>query len=300
MKIIRANVLGYCMGVRRAVTSAEKALEKASSGRVFTLGPLIHNPTALKALSERGLQVLEKDGIADLNENDTVIIRAHGVPPALERELKAKGVNIINATCPRVVISQKRAAEYVRQGFTVILAGDKNHGEVTGIAGYAQEASCGAQDFFYLVENRNDTVQLIQSGALTGKKIILLSQTTFSPTEFEAISAELQNAQAESVEVFNTICPATRERQEALSALASEVDGIVVIGGKASANTKRLFLSAQQLCKNVAYIESADELPNDFATLKTVGITAGASTPDSVIEEVEKRLLQCSALPAEK
>ena len=143
-------------------------------------------------------------------------------------------------------------------------------------------------------------MQLIQSGALTGKKIILLSQTTFSPTEFEAISAELQNAQAESVEVFNTICPATRERQEALSALASEVDGIVVIGGKASANTKRLFLSAQQLCKNVAYIESADELPNDFATLKTVGITAGASTPDSVIEEVEKRLLQCSALPAEK
>ena len=288
MKIIRAKVLGYCMGVRRAVTSAEKAL--TDNKRVFTLGPLIHNPIALKALSDRGLNVLAKSDIGNLSENDTVIIRAHGVPPVLERQLKEKGCSVINATCPRVLISQKRAAEYVQQGFTVVLAGDKNHGEVTGIAGYAEEACSGKAGYFYLVENKDDTVKLCQSGELTGKKVILLSQTTFSPKEFELISTELKNANLASIEVFNTICPATKERQEALTELAKEVDGIVVIGGKESANTKRLYLSAQKLCKNVAYIESADELPESFAHLATVGITAGASTPDSVIDEVEQRL----------
>ncbi len=288
MKIIRAKVLGYCMGVRRAVTSAEKAL--TDNKRVFTLGPLIHNPIALKALSDRGLNVLAKSDIGNLSENDTVIIRAHGVPPVLERQLKEKGCSVINATCPRVLISQKRAAEYVQQGFTVVLAGDKNHGEVTGIAGYAEEACSGKAGYFYLVENKDDTVKLCQSGELTGKKVILLSQTTFSPKDFDLISTELKNANLASIEVFNTICPATKERQEALTELAKEVDGIVVIGGKESANTKRLYLSAQKLCKNVAYIESADELPESFAHLATVGITAGASTPDSVIDEVEQRL----------
>lgn len=289
MKIIRAKVLGYCMGVRRAVESAEKALA-SSDNRVFTLGPLIHNPVALKALAERGLSVLAKENISSLKETDTVIIRAHGVPPALERKLRERGCNVINATCPRVLISQRRAAEYVKQGFTVVLAGDKNHGEVTGIAGYAEEACEGAKDFFYLVENKVDTVELIKSGVLVGKKVILLSQTTFSPKEFELIVAELKKADLTSLEVFNTICPATKERQEALTELANEVDGIVVIGGKESANTKRLYLSAQKLCNNVAYIESADELSDSFAHLDTVGITAGASTPDSVIEEVEQRL----------
>ena len=290
MTIKRAKVLGYCMGVRRAVNSAEKALAENNAGRVFTLGPLIHNPIALKALSERGLHVLSIDNIESLQKADTVIIRAHGVPPFLERKLREKGCSVINATCPRVVISQKRAAEYVEQGFTVVLAGDKNHGEVTGIAGYAEEASGGKEGFFYLVESKEDTIKLIDSGALEQKKVILLSQTTFSPKEFEAISAELKAAPVSSIEIFNTICPATKERQEALTELAKEVDGIVVIGGKESANTKRLFLSAQKLSNNVAFIESADELPERFLGLDTVGITAGASTPDSVIYEVEERL----------
>ena len=289
MKIIRAKVLGYCMGVRRAVTSAESALEKKAS-RVFTLGPLIHNPVALNALSSRGLEILDADKIDSLKSGDTVIIRAHGVPPALERKLRKTGCSVVNATCPRVLISQKRAAEYVTQGFTVVLAGDKNHGEVTGIAGYAEEASNGKTGFFHLVENKSDSEKLVESGVLSQKKVVLLSQTTFSPKEFEAISQVLKNAPLSSLEVFNTICPATKERQEALLELAKEVEGIVVIGGKESANTKRLFLSAQKLCPNVAYIESASELPTSFASLSSVGITAGASTPDSVIEEVEARL----------
>ena len=292
MKIIRAKVLGYCMGVRRAVTSAEDAL-KANTGRVFTLGPLIHNPVALRTLSERGLSVLSADDIDSLDSQDTVIIRAHGVPPLLERKLRETGATVVNATCPRVLISQKRVAEYVKQGFSVIFAGDKNHGEVVGIAGYAEEAAGEKNDgkkYFYLVENRADTQKLIESGDLQSKKIVLLSQTTFSPKEFELIVDCLKSAQLVSLEVLNTICPATRERQEALSELAKEVDGIIVIGGKDSANTKRLFSSAQKLCHTVSFIESADELTADFAALGTVGITAGASTPDSVISAVEEKL----------
>ena len=289
MKVIRAKVLGYCMGVRRAVQSAENALQNASS-RVFTLGPLIHNPVALSALSERGLNILDEEGIDALKSGDTVIIRAHGVPPALEQKLQEKNALVINATCPRVVLSQRRAAEYVSKGHTVILAGDKNHGEVTGIAGYAREASDGNSNCFYLVESKADVISLIESGDLREKNIVLLSQTTFSPKEFDAITLELQGAKLKSFEVFNTICPATRERQEALASLAAEVEGIIVIGGKESANTKRLYLSAQRLCKNVAYIESADELPESFFSLNAVGLTAGASTPDSVIDEVEQRL----------
>lgn len=288
MKVIRARVLGYCMGVRRAIDSAVKALSLDNeNGRVFTLGPLIHNPVALSALAEKGLLVLDEEHINCLKSSDTVIIRAHGVPPRLDKMLHEKACTVINSTCPRVTISQKRAADYVKQGYTVILAGDKNHGEVIGIAGYATEA--GDSNHFILVQNKVEMEEAIYNKMVPVDKVVLLSQTTFSPSEFEAISSVLK-AHVATVEIFNTICPATRERQEALQELAKDVDGIVVIGGKNSANTKRLFISAQKLSGNACYIETPDELPESFFKLEKVGITAGASTPDEVIEAVEKKL----------
>ena len=279
MKVILADVLGYCMGVRKAMDSALDALEKYKDKNVYSLGPIIHNQTALDFLAQKGLKILEENQIEKAEPNSVVIIRAHGVPPCIIEELEKKDCIVINATCPRVVASQKNAQKYAARDFTVILAGDKNHGEVTGIAGYAG-------DKFILVENSEELLNL---KIPTDEKIVLLSQTTYSPSEFNKI-ANIIEEKCSEVKIMNTICPATKERQDALLKLCPIVDGLIVVGGKNSANTKRLLQTALKYCKNAILIERAQEIPSEFLGLDTVGITAGASTPDSVIQEVKSYL----------
>lgn len=279
MNVILADVLGYCMGVRRAVDSALDALEKYKDKNVYSLGPIIHNQTALDFLSSKGLKILKEDELQKAENKSVVIIRAHGVPPSVIEELQKKDCIIINATCPRVVASQKNAQRYAAMDYTIVLAGDKNHGEVTGIAGYAG-------DKFILVENSNEVSNL---KIPSDEKVILLSQTTYSPVEFNKI-ANIIEEKYQNSKIMNTICPATKERQDALIKLCPIVDGIVVVGGKNSANTKRLLQTALKYCKNAILIERAEEIPSEFLSLNTVGITAGASTPDSVIQEVKSYL----------
>ena len=279
MKVILADVLGYCMGVRKAMDSALDALEKYKDKNVYSLGPIIHNQTALDFLAQKGLKILEENQVEKAEPNSVVIIRAHGVPPCIIEELEKKDCIVINATCPRVVASQKNAQKYAARDFTVILAGDKNHGEVTGIAGYAG-------DKFILVENSEELLNL---KIPSDEKVILLSQTTYSPVEFNKI-ANIIEEKYQNSKIMNTICPATKERQDALIKLCPIVDGIVVVGGKNSANTKRLLQTALKYCKNAILIERAQEIPSEFLSLNTVGITAGASTPDSVIQEVKAYL----------
>ena len=282
MKIIRASVLGFCFGVRRAVELAEKALAENPDKTVYSLGPLIHNENALRALEEKGLHILEEADIAGLEEGSVVIIRAHGVAPSVTDALEAKNCKIIDATCPRVKASQKMVERYSSENDYVVLTGDRNHGEVIGIAGYAGENFSQLQDFAEA-----------QSFAISDsdkKNVILLSQTTYSPKEFEKIES-LFRSKFRNLAVMNTICPATNERQQALLELCSQVDGVLVIGGKTSANTKRLYQTAAANCKLAAHIQSAADIPNEFYNLKTIGITAGASTPDEIIEEVENGLL---------
>lgn len=290
MTIIRADVLGFCGGVRRAVTAAEKALEENSMGTVYTLGPLIHNPVALNELAARGLRVLVPSAIDSLLPADTVLIRAHGVPPSMEQELREKCQSVVNATCPLVTQSQKRAASFAEKGYTIVFAGDRNHGEVVGIQGYAEEAAraVGKACDFRLIRTAEEAAALFPAG-FSGH-VVLLSQTTFSIKVWDAVCSVLK-AQIPSIEIFNTICPATHERQEALIRLCSQVDGVIVIGGKNSSNTNRLFTTAQKLCGHAALIETADEIPDEFYRLGTVGLTAGASTPDNVIDAVEEKLL---------
>ena len=170
-------------------------------------------------------------------------------------------------------------ASLKKMDYTIVLAGDKNHGEVTGIAGYAG-------DKFILVENSNEVSDL---KIPSDEKVILLSQTTYSPVEFNKI-ANIIEEKYQNSKIMNTICPATKERQDALIKLCPIVDGIVVVGGKNSANTKRLLQTALKYCKNAILIERAEEIPSEFLSLNTVGITAGASTPDSVIQEVKSYL----------
>ena len=298
MNIIRADVLGFCGGVRRAVTSAQKALDENKAGTVYTLGPLIHNPVALNELASRGLKVLVPSAIPALQKNDTVLIRAHGVPPSMESDLRRHCDTVINATCPLVTQSQKRAADFASQGYTIVFAGDKNHGEVVGIQGYAEEAARahGLVCDFRLIRSADEAAALCTSGAFKApggapQKIVLFSQTTFSIKEWDAICAVLKE-NVPAIEVYRTICPATHERQDALVRLCAQVDGVIIIGGKNSSNTNRLFATAQKRCRRAALIETADEIPADFYDLQTVGITAGASTPDNVIAAVEKRLSQ--------
>ena len=282
MEVIRAKVLGYCMGVRRAVEAAGDALtQNAGIKKVYTLGPLIHNQTALDVLKKKGLEILPESDADKADEDSVVIIRAHGVPPEVTRRLQERGCKVINATCTRVMASQKIAALYAAKGAVVILAGDRNHGEVTGIAGYAGS-------HFVLVQNRTEASALNLQYA---DAAVLLSQTTFSPAEFEAIAGILRK-KCPSIGVMNTICPATKERQTALRKLCPQVNGMLVIGGRNSANTARLLLTARNLCVSADLIETAGEIPEKYFAMRKVGITAGASTPDEVINEVEQKLLE--------
>lgn len=281
MKIIRASVLGFCFGVRRAVELAEKALNENQDKTVYSLGPLIHNENALRKLGEKGLLTVDENRVNDIPEGSVVIIRAHGVAPCITDALESKNCTIIDATCPRVKASQKMVERYTTQNDYVVLTGDRNHGEVKGIAGYAGKNFSQIQDFaeaqaFNITDSDN-------------KNIILLSQTTYSPLEFEKIE-KLFRERFKNIAVMNTICPATNERQEALLELCSKVDGVLVVGGKNSANTKRLYQTAAENCALAAHIQTAGEIPEAFFKLKTVGITAGASTPDEIIEEVEAAL----------
>ena len=281
MKIIRASVLGFCFGVRRAVELAEKALAENTDKTVYSLGPLIHNENALKALGEKGLITVDEERVGDIPPESVVIIRAHGVAPSVTDALESKNCKIIDATCPRVKASQKMVERYSSENDYVVLTGDRNHGEVIGIAGYAGEN-------FSQIQNYEEAKNFNISDA-NKKNVILLSQTTYSPVEFSKIET-LFREKFKNIAVMNTICPATNERQQALLDLCKKVEGVIVIGGKNSANTKRLYQTAAQNCKKAAHIQSAADIPSDFHELKVIGITAGASTPDQIIDEVERAL----------
>ncbi len=292
MKIIRAKVLGFCFGVRRAVDLASSALNeprslgslslsKGSQGPVYSLGPLIHNEAALADLESRGLCTVEESQINTIPDRSTVIIRAHGVAPRVTAALEEKGCQIIDATCPRVKASQKMVERYTSASDYVIITGDKNHGEMIGIAGFAGKN-------FIQIQNEAEAraLDIPDSDKIN---VILMSQTTYSTKEFQKIQ-EILTAKFKNITVMNTICPATSERQSALQELCSQVEGVLVIGGKSSANTRRLYQIASENCRHAAHIQTAADIPSEFFKLQTIGITAGASTPDSIIQAVEEAL----------
>ena len=283
MIVKRADILGYCMGVRRAVEAAEQAVRENPGKKVYTLGPLIHNDSALEALKKLGIQVLSESGneLPPEPADSVVVIRAHGVPPEILHKFEKNGCKVVNATCPRVLSSQKRAAEYAKKGYTVILAGDVNHGEISGISGYVRENNADC----LVVQNEEEAKKV----NLKNEKVVLLSQTTISQAEYDKIAGALCH-KIPGIIICNTICPATQERQSALVKLCSDVDGVLVVGGRHSANTKRLHNTALYLNVKSELIENASEIPSYFFKLARVGISAGASTPDFVIDDVEKAL----------
>jgi 4-hydroxy-3-methylbut-2-enyl diphosphate reductase len=287
IKIIRAQVLGFCMGVRRAVELA-CGEAKHSTGRVYTLGPLIHNPQVLDDLQRRGITILNEHSIPEDLCDVSVIIRAHGVNPQIEAELRGRGAAVIDATCLRVKASQLKAAALAEAGYRLFLAGEEHHAEIIGIRGYAKSAP-----FCAIVGNAAEAEKTAAAlyREAPDAKTALIGQTTISAEEYRAIGEAIA-AFFPRLEIAETICPATRERQDSLRELADKTDAIIVAGGKDSANTRRLLSIAETAGKVCTIVETPEDIPRDFFGYKTVGLAAGASTPDSVIDAVERALTQ--------
>jgi 4-hydroxy-3-methylbut-2-enyl diphosphate reductase len=291
MKVLRAKVLGFCMGVRRAVELAEGEVDAPRPGQKYaTLGPLIHNPQVLDSLKKKGLEILDEKDLAGSLENTTVIIRAHGVSPGLEAELRGRGARVLDATCPKVKANQLKARSLAAGGYRIFLAGEENHGEVAGIRGYVAEAGAGACCFVAgnAAEAKEAAKKLYREAPEA--KTALIGQSTISPEEYLAIGEAIK-AFFPRLNIADTICGATRDRQEALRELCGQVEAVVVAGGKHSANTRRLLAIARAQGKPCWLAERAEDLPPEIKTYERVGICAGASTPDDVINDIEKTLL---------
>jgi 4-hydroxy-3-methylbut-2-enyl diphosphate reductase len=293
VKVIRAGVLGFCMGVRRAAELACAEAEK--SGRVFTFGPLVHNPRVLETLKSRGVEIIDENRLPRNINGETFIIRAHGISPQAEAELRRRGGRIIDATCPKVKASQLKARALAAAGYGLFLAGEAGHAEIIGVRGYAASAG-GVRTFCVVVGNAAEAEKaaagLSVAGpfpAETGAKPALIGQTTISEEEYRAIGDAIKKYFS-GLEIIETICAATRERQDALRELLDKVDAVIIAGGKESANTRRLLSIAREHGKPCALSESAADIPPGFAAFQTVGLCAGASTPDTVIDEIERAL----------
>ena len=285
MNVIRAGVLGFCMGVRRAIDLANTEADRAqeSGGRVYTLGPLIHNPEVLARLKNKG--VLELVQPSQNLTGSSVIIRAHGVSPRIEKDLSGRGGRIVDATCPRVKASQLRAQALVRAGYRLFLAGEARHAEIAGILGYAADGFCEVVESAGEAEAEAAKLYEREKDAKTA----LLGQTTISEEEYRAIGEAVQKY-FPALEIVQTICAATKERREALRELLEQVDAVIIAGGKESANTRRLLAIAQEWGKPCVLAENAAGIPPEFYGFQTIGLCAGASTPDTVIEEIEQKL----------
>lgn len=271
MPIILASTAGFCYGVRRAVKLALHAAQKDSDPLV-TLGPLVHNQQAIDLLKSRGVAIVKNPD--DVQKGSRVMIRAHGVTPLVRDMLAAKCSEICDATCPHVTRAQQIVAQCAAEGCSVLIIGDRGHAEVDGLMGYA--AGRG-----YVVEGESDLAALPPL-----QKVCVVSQTTQEVEHFQKIVLLIQSRFSE-VKVFNTICNATSRRQSELIEIAKKSDVVIVVGGRESANTKRLAEIARDVGVRTFHIETADEL--DLSQIKPkdiVGITAGASTPHWVIRNV--------------
>jgi len=277
------------MGVRRAVEmSISAAVEAADScSRVYSLGHVIHNPEVLAVLESRGVVSINEFELPETLENCSVIIRAHGISPKTESELRNRGCRIIDATCPKVKTSQLKAKELADEGYFLFLAGEAGHAEIKGILGYAKDSFCVTAGC--AVEAGKEAAKLYETQGSV--KTALLGQTTISENEYGAISESIKKYFPD-LKIINTICAATAERQKSLRELLDHVEAVVIAGGRESANTRRLLLIAERSGKPCVLAENAGEIPDSIKNFETVGLCAGASTPDSVIDDIERELLR--------
>ena len=275
MKVVTAKTAGFCFGVERAVS---EALDAAKSGsKVYTLGPIVHNENVIEMLESRGIKTIGEQEIEGLPGGSTVLIRAHGIPKELEDRLRLRGLRVVDATCPFVLKIHRIAEKYAAEGYRIVIAGSAEHPEVIGIRSHAGKDAL-------VIGSAEELTALLPDRAA---KICLVAQTTFNHEKFKKIVAKIQEL-GYNANVADTVCSATRERQEEAAGLASEADVMIVIGGKDSSNSQKLYEICRKNCNRTYFIQTAADLCNDWwCGVSIVGITAGASTPKKIIQEVQ-------------
>jgi len=274
--ILAAQTAGVCFGVERALDLSEKAI-KEISGPISSLGPLIHNPQAVADLSSRGLKVAE-----DINNIEgTVVFRSHGVTLQVQEKAKDKGLKIVDATCPLVKVPQNFAKKLSQNGYFVIIVGDANHPEIKGVRSYVPN------DEVAVIKSADEVANLPERA-----KVGVICQTTLKRKVLDLVVEKCKEKFAE-VKLHNTICSATKDRQEAAHELAANVDCMVVIGGRNSSNTQKLYDICSELSQKAYLVETEAELKSEwFSGFKSIGVTAGASTPHVLIDKVRSRIAE--------
>ena len=282
MKVKVARTAGFCFGVKRAVDKVYQLIEQGIQP-IYTLGPIIHNEEVVSDLAARGVQVIEEKDLDTLS-GGTVVIRSHGV--GREVYNKANHLDYIDVTCPFVLKIHRIVEKQSQTGKHIVIFGDPDHPEVKGICGWCEDA-------YTVLKNKEDTEQFLPP---EGKEICVVSQTTFNYNKFKELVEILckkryDNSVLNMGDILNTICNATEERQKEAKNIAGEVDTMLVIGGRHSSNTQKLFEICKEECGNTYYIQTPVDLDSEmFQCSSYVGITAGASTPNKIIEEVQEHV----------
>ncbi len=274
-KVKVAKSAGFCFGVKRAIDMVYE--EAAKGGKVYTLGPVIHNEQVVSDLESKGVKVVDNIESLDAGQDTTVIIRSHGVPEEIINRLKEKNIRIVDATCPFVSKIHHIVKEKYNEGYHIVVIGNAKHPEVEGVCGW-----CG---------NSADVIGSVEEAGkysnYKDKKLCVVSQTTFNYKKFQDI-VDILVKKSYDIVVMNTICNATEERQTEAGTIARQSDAMLVIGGKHSSNTQKLFEICKGVCPDTYFIQTLDDLDlKKLQSFRSVGITAGASTPNNIIKEVQ-------------
>ena len=278
MEVIVAKTAGFCFGVKRAVEQVYEQIEKAKKP-VYTYGPIIHNEFVVKDLEEKGVRVLNTEEELAALKDGIVIIRSHGVGKHIYELLEAHHITVVDATCPFVKKIHRIVEKQTAEGRRVLIVGSEDHPEVQGIKGWGDERT-------KVIENMDDFRRLELP---EDEKLCIVSQTTFNYKKFQDLVEKISKTRYD-ITVLNTICNATQERQVEAMRIASQVDVMLVIGGKHSSNTQKLYDICRKECKNTYYIQTLGDFnPECISSVRSVGITAGASTPNNIIEEVHTK-----------
>lgn len=278
MKVILAKSAGFCFGVKRALETVNREIQE-TDGPIYTYGPIIHNEIVVDDLKEQGVDVLEEGKDLDSYQKGTIVIRSHGVTKNTMDELRSHNFRVVDATCPFVLKIHRVVEEYANKGYHIIITGNRQHPEVEGIIGWIQNED-------YDVISSKEEAMAIQLPK--DKKVCLVSQTTFNYKKFEEL-VEIIEKKGYDIFCLNTICSATAERQNEAAAVADKVDVMIVIGGKHSSNSQKLYEICKEINPQTFFIQSQADLDlSVLESINTVGITAGASTPQKIIQEVQE------------
>ena len=285
MEVKVAKTAGFCFGVQRAVDKVYELIGSCPD-KLFTLGPIIHNEEVVGDLEKKGVQVASEEELGSLPEGSTVVIRSHGVVKEVYDQLKEYGLSYVDVTCPFVLKIHRIVEKESKAGSHIVIIGDPDHPEVVGICGWCMGP-------YTVIRTEQDALDFVPP---EGKNVCIVSQTTFNYNKFKDLVEILRKKRYDNtvlniLNILNTICNATEERQREAKSIAGEVDTMLVVGGRHSSNTQKLFEICKKECENTYYIQTPVDLDSDmFQCSSYVGITAGASTPKKIIEEVQEHV----------